>query len=237
MSYTVAEINQYARSICGYEKNSDDDQGFITDSFILSSLNKALQYMSDEKCFSATGYIQLIPGQKEYILPDTFIEMVENDPIFIYHETTEKQYKVGYISNMVMSKFNSSAPAQGSVTNGNVLMSRRENKIVLENYTPTLTDTSYFFKIHFYKEHEQLTLSTETPYRVNGPSQRIMEDFIIADIYKRDKEYTLSERHENKFYALVAKYKTKQLNNTVRQSHVHMASDFNTYSERVETYV
>ena len=236
MSRTIAQINEYARSLTGYEKNSDSDEGFISDTFILSSINKALSYMSGENCFSATGYIQLIANQKEYILPDTFIELVENEPIFIYNEETQDEISTMLMTQMNKAMYNTGIPTQGSINSGRVLIGRRENKLVFENYTPTTDDTSCFLKIHFYREHEDISEDTETPYRITSYDQRLIEDYVISDIYKRDKEQSLSEKHEGKFYALVSKYKTKQLNNTVRQSKVSMASNYRGGGRRSESY-
>ena len=236
MSRTIAQINEYARSLTGYEKNSDSDEGFISDTFILSSIHKALAYMADEQCFPVTGYIQLIANQKEYVLPDTFIELVENEPIFIYNEDTQDEISTVFVTQMTKAMYDRGIPSQGSITSGNVLIGRRENKLIFENYTPTTDDTSCFLKIHFYREHEDISEDTETPYRIHGPSQRLIEDYVISDIYKRDKEYSLSEKHESAFYALVKNYKTKQLNNTVRQSKVSMASNYRGGGRRSESY-
>jgi len=67
-------------------------------------------------------------------------------------------------------------------------------------------------------------------------SQRIPEDYVISEIFKRDKEYTLSEKHEGKFYAKVQRYKEKEIKNQVRQSSIVRASDYRGSIPRAETY-
>jgi len=236
MSRTIAQINQYARSITGYEKNSDTDEGFIKDSFILDAINESLNHMSEEKCFSSTGYIQLISGQTEYTLPATFIDLIRNEPITLHNETTGDDYPAILVTQVDMAKFFGNIPQQGTINSAPIQISRKENKLVIRNYTPTSDDTNYYIHIHFYRSHEELTLTTETPYRLNSSSQRIPEDYVISEIFKRDKEYTLSEKHEGKFYAKVQRYKEKEIKNQVRQSSIVRASDYRGSIPRAETY-
>jgi len=206
----VAAITTQARSLTGRPAAAED--GFISDAEILRWINRALDELSMEECFTVTLRIPLLEDQTEYVLYAKWYTPM-NDVPFKIENTDGKEYPIELLPEKHIDALVVDAVATYTVfsTGANIIARRRENKIQLMNFTPSSDDTSRFIVARGFIYHEELTETTDTPFRLKVPEHQAVLEYAIARIWEKDEELEQMNTADGKFYGIWVPRITKRI--------------------------
>lgn len=192
----LSEMRERVRQLSGY----DEDDGFITDSFILNAINDGLDDMGRRELFSVRGHIKLIADQKDYTFPPKFISLT-NDPIELYKPSTDEFTLVEEGDRFDLERVKNSVYYENTSfsTGGRYFCTRHDKRITLENYTPS-ADEEVYLRFRYNRYHEHLSEDTDIPMLLAAEAHIALVYYALAQVALRDKE----ENEYQRYFAMYA---------------------------------